>query len=435
MTDLATLAAPIIASLIFLGMLALVFSEKLNRTLASIAASALMILAGRILGFYTEKQAIETIDMETLGLLLGMMLLVALLEPTGFFQLLAIWAGRLSKGRPLRLMVLLGSVTTVLSMFLDNVTTAVLIAPVTILICEILGLKPVPFLMAEALLSNTGGVATLIGDPPNVLIAAASGFTFNSFLTHTLPVVVIAWLMVLLFLRRIFADDLAVLPENTQALLHIDQAKTLTDISTARRVLWVLGGVIAAFFLQSWLEVSPAFIALSGAAVALVWVRPNLHDTLHRVEWEVLLFFVALFVTVGGLEAAGILHALVGLLLNGADLPPVVFGLLLLWFSAGLSAIVDNVPITIALIPVIEEFGLAGMNPIPLWWALAFGAGFGGNGTIIGSTANIIIAGLSQKTRTPITPALWNRRGLPVMLLTCTVASLFYLFLFPLFER
>ena len=426
---------PAAGSLVFIVSLYLVFSEKLNRTIAAAAGAAVMVGLGKLLGFYTEAAAIEAIDFNTLGLLLGMMILVALLEPTGFFQYLAVWAGRLSRGHPIRLLVLLGTVTTVLSMFLDNVTTVVLIAPVTILIGEIVGINPVPLLMAEALLSNTGGVATLVGDPPNVLIASAAGFSFNDFLVYSLPIVAVTWLVALLLLRHLFRAELSVRPTNADAVLHLNPAESLDDRVTAQRVLSVLGVAILFFFLHDRLHLSPSFVALSAAAAALVWVRPAIHETLRRVEWSVLIFFIALFVLVGGLEAAGVLHGLADLVARANGIPPVLFGILLLWIVAILSAVVDNVPITIALIPVIEGLGAAGIEIRPLWWALAFGAGFGGNGTIIGSTANIVVASLSERTRTPITSALWNRRGLPVMLATCAVTSVLYTLLFPLLSR
>jgi Na+/H+ antiporter NhaD/arsenite permease-like protein len=209
----------------------------------------------------------------------------------------------------------------------------------------------------------------------------------------------------------------------------------LDDPKTARKVLIVLGGAIVLFFLEELLSLSPAFIALSAAAVALIWVRPNIQATLSRVEWSVLVFFGALFVMVGGLEASGTLSGLVTLLSHLENISPQIFGLILLWFSAVLSAFVDNVPITIALIPVIHGLAANGMNVQPLWWALVFGAGFGGNGTIIGSTANIVVASLSERTRTPITSKLWNKRGLPVMLATCAVASLLYLLFYPFLSR
>ena len=427
--------AGLVALLIFGGTLYVIFTEKMNRTIAAMAGAAIMLVSGMILDFYTEEQAIETVDIQTIGLLLGMMILVALLEPTGFFQFLAVWAGRVSRGRPVRLLVLLGTVTTVVSMFLDNVTTVVLIAPVTILICEILGVNPTPYLMAEALLSDTGGVSTLVGDPPNVLIASAAGFSFNDFLTHALPIVLVAWFAALWLLCYLFRRDLAVRPPNADAVLKLDPRESLDDPKTTRRVLIVLCGAILLFFLEEPLDLSPAFVALSAAAVALVWVRPNINDVLRRIEWSVLVFFGALFVMVGGLEASGVLGGVVTMLEKIHTIPPVVFGLVLLWFSAGLSAFVDNVPITIALIPVLQGLEAHGVNVLPLWWALAFGAGFGGNGTIIGSTANIVVASISERTRTPITSKLWNKRGLPVMLVTCTVASVLYLLLYPLFTR
>jgi Na+/H+ antiporter NhaD/arsenite permease-like protein len=425
----------IVSGLIFVVSLYLILSEKLNRTIAAMAGAAVMMAAGLALHFYSEEQAIAAIDFDTLGLLLGMMILIALLEPTGFFQYLAVWAGRLSRGRPVRLLLLLGTVTTVLSMFLANVTTVVLIAPVTILISEVLGVSAVPLLLAEALLSDTGGVATLIGDPPNVLIASASGFSFNDFLTHTLPIVVVAWLVALLLLRHLFRAELDKQPLNAEAVLKLDPAAALYDPKTARQVLVVLGAAILLFFVQERLHLTPSFIALSAATTALVWVRPSIHEILRRIEWSVLVFFTALFVMVGGLGAAGILSNIAMLLARIQGVPPVLFGVTLLWVVAGLSAVVDNVPITIALIPVIEGLGTAGMEIHPLWWALALGAGFGGNGTLIGSTANIVVASFSERTRTPITSALWNRRGLPVMLATCAVASVLFVLAYPWLSR
>jgi len=425
----------VLSTLLFLACLGLIFSEKLNRTIVAFAGAVLMVGLGMLFGFYSEAQAIAAIDFNTLGLLLGMMILVALLEPTGVFQYLAVWAGRLSGGKPVRLLVLLGTVTTVLSMFLDNVTTVVLIAPVTILICEILGMSPLPYLMAEALLSDTGGVATLLGDPPNILIASAAGFSFTDFLTHALPIVLVAWLVALLLLRFLFRRELSKPPAHPDAILELEVSEVLTDRVTARRVLTVLGAALLVFFFHAVLKISPAFIALSAAAAALLWVRPDPSTILKKIEWSVLVFFVALFVMVGGVEATGVLDALVSILNNLGNVAPILFGVILIWLVAVISAVVDNVPVTIALIPIIQGLGASGMNIDPLWWALVFGAGFGGNGTIIGSTANIVVANLSERTRTPITSKLWNKRGLPVMLATCTVASLLYILAYPLYIR
>jgi len=424
-----TLAA-VLSSLIFVVSLALILSEKLHRSITAIAAGALMVLLGRILGFYTEQAALDAIDFNTLGLLLGMMILVAMLEGTGFFEYVAVLAARASRGQPMRLFVLLGIVTTVLSMFLPNVTTVVLIAPVTILISEILGISPLPFLLAEAVLSNTGGVATLVGDPPNMLIGSAAGFTFNDFLVHSLPIVLVVWAGALFLLQFLFRKELSKKPRSTKAVMQLNPAETLNQPENARRVLIVLGSAILLFFIHHLLHVSPAFIALVAAAFALAWVQPDLDEILKKVEWNVLIFFASLFIMVGGLEAAGVLEGVLGLLVGASALPPVWFGVGLIWAVAGLSAVVDNVPITIALIPIIRGLGEFGMDVNPIWWALAFGAGFGGNGSIIGSTTNIIVTTLSEKTHTPITSGLWLRRGLPVMLATCVIASVLYALIF-----
>ena len=421
----------IIASIIFVLVLIVIFTEWIPRTIAAIAGAVLMVGVGIYAGFYSEEMAIEAIDFHTVGLLLGMMTLVALLQPTGFFEYLATWVGRVSKGKPILLLILLGTVTTVLSMLLDNVTTVVIIAPVAILISEILGMSAVPLLMALALLSNTGGTGTLIGDPPNILIGSAAGLSFNDFLVNSLPVVIIAWFIVLGLMLFLFRKELRKTPENAEAILELNPAKALHDPSTAKKVVIVLAFTILLFFLQEMLHLSASFIALAAAGVALVWTRPNTHEMFERIEWNVLVFFIALFVMVGGLEASGALEEVANALSEAANLNPVLLGVMFIWAVAILSAIVDNIPITIALIPVVQQLGTTGIDTAPLWWALVFGAGFGGNGTIIGSTANIIVASLSERTRTPITTAMWTRRGLPAMIAACVVASIMYIILYP----
>jgi len=423
----------VLSFIIFFGSLVLIFLEKINRSIVAIAGSVLMIGLGKILGFYSEELAISAIDFNTLGLLLGMMILVAMLEPTGFFEYLAVLAARASKGKPARLFILLGIITTILSMFLDNVTTVVLIAPVTILISEILGISPLPYLMSEALLSNVGGVATLVGDPPNVLIGSAAGLSFNDFLVYSLPIVLVSWTGALFLLRYLFKKDLAKRPRRSKAVMKLNPAETLNQPETARRILIVLGAAILFFFVHHALHIEPSLVALSAAAIALVWIQPDFHVVLKKVEWSVLLFFGSLFIMVGGLEHSGALSMIVKIFEKASGMPPVLFGVLIIWVVATLSAVVDNVPITIALIPVIKGLGETGLDIAPLWWALAFGAGFGGTGTIIGSSANIIVATLSEKTRTPITSALWLKRGLPTMFVTCFIASILYMLIYRWF--
>jgi len=293
----------------------------------------------------------------------------------------------------------------------------------------------VPLLMALALLSDTGGAGTLIGDPPNVLIGSATGLSFNDFLVNALPVVIVAWLVVLGLLLFLFRTELRQPPANAEAIKKLDPAKALDDPVTARKVIIVLAGTVLLFFLQELLGLSSSFIALAGAGVALLWIRPNTQEVFERIEWNVLIFFIALFVMVGGLEASGALDQVAEVMTDAASLNPVLLGIIFIWVVAILSAIVDNIPITIMLIPVILQLGESGINTAPLWWALVFGAGFGGNGTIIGSSANIVVVSLSERTRTPITSAMWSRRGLPVMIAACVVASIMYVVLFPFYNK
>jgi Na+/H+ antiporter NhaD/arsenite permease-like protein len=420
------MAAIIISTVIVVICLGLFLWDKVNRTVIAILGALVMVSVGRLMGFYSEEHAFTNVDLFTILLLLGMMILVALLEPTGFFQYLALLAGKLSKGKPVRLLIILGVIGAIVSMFLDNITTIVLIAPVTILICEVLGLEPRPFLMAEAIFSNTGGVATLIGDPPNVLIASGSGLTFNDFITHSLPIVLVVWLVTLFFMLRIFRKELAIKVDR-KSLETIKPIEAIKDKKTVVKVLIVLGFAIICFFFQSILNVSPAYIALGSAALAFLWVAPDIKQTLKRVEWDVLIFFGSLFVLIGGLEASGALSSLATILIKLDVLPSIYIGLILLWVIAILSAIIDNIPITIAMIPIILELQSIGVDIQPLWWALVFGAGFGGNGTIIGATTNIVIASLSERTNLPITSSYWNKRGIPIMLISCSVASVLYL--------
>ncbi len=421
----------IVATIIFVITFVAILTERVHRTIAAMAGAAVMLIVGMMMNFYSEEAALAAIDFDTLALLLGMMILVRMLQTTGFFRYIAIVAGKRSKGSPLILFITLGTLTTVLSMFLDNVTTIVLIAPVTILIAEILGINPIPMLMAEALLSDTGGVATLVGDPPNVLIGSAAGFSFTHFLTHLAPIVLVAWLVALLVLRFVFRRELSEKSSNVDALMQLDENAGLTDPASLRKILIVLAGIIILFFLSTPLGLSPGLIALLGAAAAMLWVRPDVESTLEHVEWSVLVFFAALFVTTGGLEASGVLGLLADRVAGLAGSNLLVASLAMLWIAAIMSAVVDNIPFTIAMLPVIAGVGHLGINVTPLWWALALGAGFGGNGTPIGSTANVITMSLSEKTRTPITTRIWLRSGLPVMLATCIVASIMFVLMFP----
>jgi len=287
-------------------------------------------------------------------------------------------------------------------------------------------------LIGEALLADTGGVATLIGDPPNIMIGSAAGLSFIDFLVNLAPIVLVAWLVALVVLRFLYREYLSQTPGNVEALMKLDERAALHDRTALTRTLTVLGGTILLFFVHNLLHLQPSFVALLGAAAALLWVQPaDVEEVLKHVEWPVLMFFAALFVTVGGIEASGLLNLLAEGVTALATQDLMLTGVALMWGGAILSAIIDNIPFTIVMIPVIQDLGLsAGLNVTPLWWALALGAGFGGNGTIIGSTSNVITVAVSEKTSTPITSKIWMKTGLPVMVATLLVATILFVLRF-----
>lgn len=408
---------------IFFATFVAIFMERVHRTIVAIVSSAVMLLFGLANGFYSQEDAFRAVDFNTILLLLWMMLTVIMLEITGYLDYLAIRMAQKSKGRQWPLLVFLGTTTTLLSTMLDNVTTIVVIGPVTVSICRALRINPIPFLIAEAILSDTGGVATLIGDPPNVIIGSAAGLTFNDFLTHMAPLVLVAWLVTLFILKFIFRKELAVTSAHIDELMAMDARERLKDWPTARKVLIVFGMVMVLFFLHGALHLQASTVAFIGFATALAWVRPDPDEILRKIDWSVLLFFSALFVLVGGVEKAGTLEMIGEHLTGLATSNLLLTCIILLWAAAILSAIVDNIPFTIAMVPIIKHLEGQGIVVEPLWWALALGAGFGGNGTPIGSTANVVIVSLSEKTDYPITFKTWIRSGLPTMLACCLVGS------------
>jgi len=420
--------------LLFAASFAGILAGKVHRAIFAVLGAVLMVLLGLVLNFYSQEEALRAIDFNTLALLFGMMVIVAVLRRTGYFEYIAILTAKRTKGNPWILLVSLGTITTVASLFLDNVTTVILMAPVTVLIAGILGISAIPLLMAEALLANTGGVATLVGDPPNILIGSAAGLSFIDFVVNLGPIVLVAWLVTLVMIRLLFRKEMAEEPSNIEALEALDEHEALKDRASANKVLVVLAGVVLLFFLHNTLHLQAGLVALIGAAAALIWLQPDLEKVLEGIEWAILLFFAALFVIVGGIEASGLL-ALAGESLAGLSTQDVILmGVALLWVSAIASAIIDNIPFTIAMIPIIQALARPGLDITPLWWALALGAGFGGNGTPIGSTANIVVVSLSEKTKHPITTRMWLRNGLPIMIVTCAVATVLYVVRFGVLE-
>ena len=415
-----------IAGLILAAAYTLIFSEVIHRTLAAVIGAVAMVLVGMVGDFYSQSEAVRSIDANTMFLLSGMMTLVVLLRPTGGFEYLAIHMAKLSRGSPRRLLVYISTAVTIISLFLDNVTTVLMFAPLTVVITRMLGLNPIPYLMAEALLSNTGGIATLVGDPPNVMIGSAAGIDFNRFLFHMGPLVSVVWIVTVFLLLFLFRPYLA---KPINDVLDLDETKALKDPKGLLAVLLALGVVILLFFVHHYFHLFPGYVAWIGVALALAMVRPDPDDFLSQIDWSVLVFFAGLFIMVGGVEGSGLLD-LVGRQLAVIAREPenlLMTALILMWVSALLSAAVDNIPFTVTMIPVISHLETQGVDVMPLWWALALGVGLGGNATHIGSTANVICVAEAERSGVPefrISPILWLKKGTPVMLVTLSLSTL-----------
>ncbi|MCU7934976.1 MAG: ArsB/NhaD family transporter [Candidatus Thiodiazotropha sp. (ex Dulcina madagascariensis)] len=413
----------------------LIFSERLHRTTAAMFGAVLMIGVGMWMGFYSQAAAIMAVDGNTILLLAAMMMLVALLRPTGAFDFAAVHITHWAMGNPKLLLIYLSLAVSLISMILDNVTTVIVFAPLTVLICRLLMINPMPYLMAEAMLSNIGGAATLVGDPPNLMIGSAAGISFNNFLIHMgLPVLVV-WLGTVGLMLFLFRRQLTEGGRDPKTLVATHAIK---DVKGLKRILFSLGVVVVLFFIHHTLHLLPAYAAFVGLILALLLLRPDMEELFGSVNWSVLFFFVGLFMIVGGVESSGLLdlfgHELAKLAKDPAML--LLTGLLLMWIAAILSAVIDNIPFTVTMIPIILGLESSGVNSAPLWWALALGVGLGGNGTHLGATANIIAVSESEKSGIPearITPMQWIRTGMPVMFFGLLLASVVYWLFFDLF--
>ncbi len=414
---------------------ALIFTEVLHRTSAAILGAVVMIGVGMSMGFYTQEAAVLAVDGNTILLLAAMMMLVALLRPTGAFDYAAVHITHWARGNPKLLLIYLSLAVSLISMILDNVTTVIVFAPLTVLICRLLKINPMPFLIAEAMLSNIGGAATLVGDPPNLMIGSAAQISFTSFLIHMGIPVLLVWIVSVGLMLFLFREQLAHSGADPSTLVDTHAIK---DARGLRRILFSLAVVVVLFFIHHTLHLLPAYASFIGLSLALLLMRPDIEKLFSTVNWSVLFFFTALFMIVGGVESSGLLE-LLGLQLAKLARDPemlLLTGLLLMWVAAILSAVVDNIPFTVTMIPIILGLESSGVNIAPLWWALALGVGLGGNGTHIGATANIIAVSESEKSGMPeavITPMQWLRIGMPAMLVGLLAASLVYWLLFDLF--
>ena len=446
---------------IFVLSFALILSEVVHRTIAAWFGSVLMLLyghytgvfhlheqynaAGELVKTYTlEHTMLGWIEWEVIGLLLGMMIFASILELCGFFEYVAIKAAKMSKGDPWRLIVLLGTFTTLLSLVIDNVTAIIIIAPVTLRICNKLEINPVPPLLAEAILSDTGGVASMVGDPPNVMIAAAAAdeallaFSFNGFLFRLGILTFFAWVATLGYFRWYYRDWSEQKPPHVDLLMEEDEWDAINDKRLMFSTLIILGLTVVAFSAKSFLdlEIEIDGIALAGAGFALILAKPKnedlregfINDVVDKVEWQALLFFAGLFLLVGAVGDVGYLDKVANWIFDNFVDDEVKLAVAIIWVSAIASALIDNIPFTAAMIPVIFSITEASggvLSPEPLLWALAMGAGFGGNATPIGSSANVMTVAISERGPYPITTKEWVRAGLPVMFITCIVATIF----------
>jgi len=423
-----------VSSLIFLVTIVVLLTDWVHRTIVVWVGAAVMLAVGLAMGFYTQGQALAAIDFNTLGLLLGMMMLVAMFRKTGAVEALAILAVQNAGGSPVSLLAILGGLTAIISMFVNNATVMILIAPVTLSVAGLIKINPVPLLMGEAFLSNLGGTATLIGDPPNVLIGSAAGLTFNDFLIVLLPVVLVAYYPTIWTLHRLFAAELQEGAGRPADLSSMRPSDSIKDSVGLTKLLVVLGATLVLFALQEVVHLQLAVITFLGVALALAWLLQNPEELLKEVDWNVLLFFTSLFIAVGGLEAAGVTRVAADALAGFAGSHVLLTAVLLIWVAALLSAIVDNIPFVVAMIPIIKGLEAQGTTMEPLWWALALGAGFGGNATPIGASANLITIALSERAGYPITFRMWLRSGAIVTLVSCAVGTVVFLVIFSLIK-
>ncbi len=422
-----------LASGIFTATYAMLLTEKVHRTVAALLGAGAMVVTGII----NQEQAIEGIDFNTIALLSGMMIIIAITRRTGIFEYVAIWAAKRAKAEPIGILVLLAIVTALFSALLDNLTTVLLVVPVALLIVDKLKVSPYPFLFSQILAANVGGTATLIGDPPNILIGSATGYSFNDFLLQLGPVSLLILILMLALSYGLWGRSLKTTVDLKARVMRFDERGSIQDVRLMKQSLAVLVLVLLGFVLGERYHIQPGTTALSGAALLLLLTgmdqdrrgqAEQVRSALQEVEWNALFFFIGLFVVVHGIQATGLLDQLAGQLMGMTGGDPMVTAFSTLWLSAGVSAAIDNIPFVATMIPLVDamEPGLGGVAAAePVWWSLALGACLGGNGSLIGAAANVMVAGLSERAGTPISFARFLAIGMPVMIGSVAVANLY----------
>lgn len=409
----------VLAVLLFLITYAIIVSERVHRTPTALLGGMLMIL----LGVLSQEEAFHALDLNVIFLLTGMMMIAYLLGETGVFQWMAVKAVRLGKGDPIRILVILCAITAVSSALLDNVTVVVLMAPVTLFVATDLGLSPVPFLITQTLSSNIGGAATLIGDPPNIMIASHANIDFSQFFVNMAPPTIMILIVFLAACAVFFRKKLVVEPDRRQSVLRIQTRGLIRNPVLLAQSLIILSLVLVGFFFAHFFHLEPATIALLGATILLIWTKRSPSEILEHVEWAMLMFFVGLFVTVEGLVKTGVVDRVADQLVSLTHNDLSITSMSLLWISAFFSGIIDNIPYTATMIPLVENLGES-MLIKPLWWALALGADLGGNLTLVGASANLVVASIAERSGFRISFWEFFRIGLPTVLVSLLISTL-----------
>ncbi len=418
---IALTTAQIISIVIFVVVMAFIISEKVHRTTAALAGAVALILTG-VVSFDT---GVGHIDFGTLGVLVGMMIFVAVVKNSGIFEYLAIRAAKIAKGNPWLIMVLFVLITAILSAFLDNVTTVLLIGPVTYTVCKMLEVNPIPFFLTEIIASNVGGTATLIGDPPNIMIGSATGLTFFDFLANDGPAVLIILIVSIAIFYVMYGRNMGASQEKRDHIMAMHAHEAIKDQGLFKKSVVMIFLVALAFVVHGALHIEPSVVALAAAAIMLIIGRADVEHTLMDVEWATIGFFAGLFVVVGGLAETGVIEMMAYALIDATGGNLMVTIIVLVWASAIISSFLDNIPLVATLIPIITTMESTGMDVMPLWWAVSLGACIGGIGTLIGASANVVLASISGKYGHPITFMEYTKVGFPLMILFTAISCVY----------
>ena len=419
-------AAQIISIVVFVAVMALVVSEKIHRALAALLGAVVLL----VIGIIDFSAGMESIDFNTLGVLCGMMMFVAIVKESGLFEFVAIKSAKACKGNPWLIMIAFAVITAVFSAFLDNVTTVLLIGPMTIMLCKTLDINPVPFLLVEIMMSNVGGTATLIGDPPNIMIGSEAGLSFAQFIMVNAPIVVVIMVVLLVIFRFMYGRHLSVDEKNRLNIMELSAEDAIIDKALFHKSVVMIVLVAIAFMLHGVFNLETSVIALTAAAVIILISGRDIEVAIEGIEWGTIGFFLGLFMVVGGMEHTGVIEMLGNAIVDATGGNVVLMMIVILWSSAILSSILDNIPFVATMIPIIMVMEASGIDVYPLWWALSLGACLGGNGTLVGASANVVLSGIANKEGYNITFMSFTKVAFPLMLVTVALSTIYLLILF-----